>query len=148
MVSLIPIIFLFHFLSSLFGNAEGAVTFNVLNFGAKPDGKSDATQPFFRAWASACTSSVSSIIYVPKGRYLIKSSEFRGPCKSSIKVQIDGTLIAPMDYRVIGNPDYWILFIQVNQLSVIGGSLDANGAGLWQCKTSGQSCPSGARVRT
>ncbi|KAK4436624.1 Polygalacturonase [Sesamum alatum] len=130
----------------MFGNA--AVTFNVIKFGAKPDGKTDATQPFLKAWASACTSMATSTIYVPKGRFLIRSAEFRGPCKSAIKVQIDGTLIAPMDYRALGNSGYWILFIQVNRISVIGGALDAKGAGVWDCKAAGQNCPAGARSIT
>ncbi|KAL8479175.1 hypothetical protein ACS0TY_026150 [Phlomoides rotata] len=111
MISLMSIIFIFHFLSSLFGNAEGALTFNVLKFGAKPDGESDSTQAFLRAWESACTSSETSTIHVPNGRHLIRSVKFEGPCKSSIKVQIDGTLVAPANYRDIGNPGYWIVFI-------------------------------------
>ncbi|KAL1559240.1 endo-polygalacturonase [Salvia divinorum] len=145
MNSLIPIILFL----SWFGNAQGAtVTFNVITFGAKPDGKTDATQPFLEAWAAACTAATASRIYVPKGRYLLRSAEFRGPCKSKIRVQIDGTLVAPVDHRAIGNSDYWILFIQVNWLSVVGGNLDAKGAGLWACKASGQTCPTGARSIT
>ncbi|XP_047943451.1 polygalacturonase [Salvia hispanica] len=132
-----------------FGNAQGAtVTFNVITFGAKPDGKTDATQPFLKAWEAACTAVTASRIYVPKGRYLLRSVEFRGPCKNKIRVQIDGTLVAPLDHRALGNPDYWILFIQVNWLSVVGGNLDAKGAGLWACKDSGQTCPTGARSIT
>ncbi|KAK6161571.1 hypothetical protein DH2020_004952 [Rehmannia glutinosa] len=148
MVSLVPIILFLHFILSLFGNAQGALTFNVIKFGAKPDGKTDATQAFLRAWSSACTSRVASTIYVPKGRYFIRSAEFRGPCKKAIKVQIDGTLVAPMDYRALGNPGYWILFIQVDRLTVVGGALDAKGEGFWACKTSGQNCPVGARSIT
>ncbi|XP_041989849.1 polygalacturonase-like [Salvia splendens] len=132
-----------------FGIAQGAtVTFNVITFGAKPDGKTDATQPFLKAWAAACTATTASRIYVPKGRYLLRSAEFRGPCKNKIRVQIDGTLVAPLDHRALGNSDYWILFIQVNWLSVVGGNLDAKGAGLWACKASGQTCPTGARSIT
>ncbi|KAK4403274.1 Polygalacturonase [Sesamum angolense] len=110
------------------------------------DAKTDATQPFLRAWASACNSKVTSTIYVPKGRFSIRFAEFRGPCKSAINVQIDGTLIAPNDYRALGNPGYWILFIQVNRISVIGGALDAKGDGVWKCKKAGLNCPVQARV--
>ncbi|GER27916.1 pectin lyase-like superfamily protein [Striga asiatica] len=132
----------------LFGIAQGAITFNVTQFGAKPDGQSDSTQPFLKAWASACASRIASTIYVPKGRYFIRSAEFRGPCKKAVKFQIDGTLLAPMDYRALENPGYWILFIKIDRLSVIGGSLDANGAGFWACRASGQNCPVGARSVT
>ncbi|KAG8369378.1 hypothetical protein BUALT_Bualt14G0005000 [Buddleja alternifolia] len=148
MISIVSAILYLHFILSCFCYAQVALTYNVIKFGAKPDGKTDATQPFLRAWASACGATKMSTIYVPKGRYLIKSAEFRGPCKNKIKVQIDGTLIAPMDYRALGNSGYWILFIQVNRISVIGGSLDAKGAGFWACRKSGQNCPVGARSIT
>lgn len=132
---------------SINGVAAGEVTYNVINYGAKPDGKTDATQPFLKVWAAACAAAVPSTrIYVPKGRYLIKEATFRGPCKSRIKVQIDGTLVAPVDYRALGNSGYWILFIKVDRISVIGGTLDANGAGFWDCRKSGKNCPVGARV--
>jgi polygalacturonase len=121
--------------------------YNVVSFGAKPDGKADATQPFLKAWASACSSTRPSTIYVPKGRFLLKATVFRGPCKSRITVQIDGTLVAPLDYRALGNSGYWILFIQVNDVTVYGGTLDAKGAGFWACRKSGKTCPVGARVR-
>ncbi|KAI5670076.1 hypothetical protein M9H77_10440 [Catharanthus roseus] len=123
-------------------------SYNVIKYGAKPDGKTDSTTPFLKAWTAACASVQAAKIYVPKGRYLIKAATFRGPCKSKITVQIDGTLVAPIDYRALGNSGYWILFIQVNRLSVIGGSLDANGAGFWACRKSGNNCPVGARSIT
>ncbi|KAK6138631.1 hypothetical protein DH2020_027617 [Rehmannia glutinosa] len=64
MVSLAPIILFLHFILSLFGNAQGALTFNVIKFGAKPDGKTDATQAFLRAWSSACTSRSTAYLVV------------------------------------------------------------------------------------
>ncbi|CAI9761678.1 unnamed protein product [Fraxinus pennsylvanica] len=112
----------------------------------KPDGTTDASQPFIKAWALACSSVRQSKLYVPKGRYLLNQLAFRGPCRNQIKVQIDGTLVAPDDYRVIGNSNYWILFIHVNKISVIGGTLDAKGVGFWACRRSGKNCPVGANV--
>lgn len=123
-----------------------SVTYNVLSFGAKSDGKSDATQPFLKAWVAACSSVKSATIYVPGGQYLIKAATFRGPCKSKITVKIDGTLVAPSDYRAVGNSGYWILFIKVSRISVVGGTLDGNGAGFWACRKTGKNCPVGARV--
>ncbi|XP_050237891.1 polygalacturonase-like [Mercurialis annua] len=125
--------------------AKAETSYNVLKFGAKPDGKTDSTKPFLMAWSSACRSRTASTIYVPKGRYLIKAIEFRGPCKNKIRVKIDGSIIAPTDYRALGNSGYWILFIQVNDISVFGGTLDAKGAAFWACRNSGKSCPEGAR---
>jgi polygalacturonase len=137
--------FLFLFFISFFVQSSNAA-YNVISFGAKPDGKSDATQAFLKAWASACNSATASTIYIPKGRFLLKATVFRGPCKNRITVQIDGTLMAPTDYSALGNSGYWILFIQVNRVAVYGGTLDAKGAGFWACKKSGKSCPVGARV--
>ncbi|KAF7851380.1 hypothetical protein BT93_L4051 [Corymbia citriodora subsp. variegata] len=122
--------------------------YNVLKYGAKPDGATDATEAFLRAWKAACSSAKAAMIYVPKGRYMLKAVEFRGPCKSPVTVRIDGTLVAPTDYRALGNSGYWILFRQVNKLTVVGGKLDAKGAGYWACKNSGGSCPPGARSIT
>lgn len=119
---------------------------NVLNHGAKPNGATDSTAAFLRAWAAACSSTRAALVYVPKGRYLLRAVDFRGPCKSRIIFRVDGTLVAPSDYRVIGNSDYWIRFVQVDNIMYLGGSLDARGAGLWACRRSGQNCPSGARV--
>uniref|UniRef100_A0A2N9FMF9 Rhamnogalacturonase A/B/Epimerase-like pectate lyase domain-containing protein n=1 Tax=Fagus sylvatica TaxID=28930 RepID=A0A2N9FMF9_FAGSY len=116
--------FLFLFIISFFVQSSNAA-YNVISFGAKPDGKSDATQAFLKAWASACNSATASTIYIPKGRFLLKATVFRGPCKNRITVQIDGTLMAPTDYSALGNSGYWILFIQVNRVAVYGGTLDA-----------------------
>ncbi|KAG6741217.1 hypothetical protein POTOM_054449 [Populus tomentosa] len=137
------------FLFCIFQQSNAAsASYNVIKFGAKPDGKTDSTQPFLKAWSAACSSASPSTIYVPKGRYLLKATVFRGPCKNKITVQIDGTLVAPTDYRALGNSGYWILFIKVNRVSVFGGTLDAKGAGFWACQKSGQNCPVGARSIT
>lgn len=67
----------------------------MISFGAKPDGKTEATQAFLKAWQSACNSAIASTIYIPKGRFLLIETVFRGPCKNRITVKIDGTLVAP-----------------------------------------------------
>ncbi|OIV89517.1 hypothetical protein TanjilG_20328 [Lupinus angustifolius] len=122
--------------------------YNVTAFGAKPDGKFDSTGPFIKAWQSACTSPNPATIYVPKGRFLLNAINFRGPCKSQITVLIAGTLVAPQDYRALGNSGFWILFNHVDNLVVSGGYLDAKGAGFWDCRRYGKSCPVGARSIT
>ncbi|KAM7460850.1 hypothetical protein LguiA_028971 [Lonicera macranthoides] len=116
-----------------------------MDLGAKPDGKTDSTKAFLGAWAAACGSAKPSSIYVPPGRYLVQKMHLSGQCKNSaITVRIDGTLVAPSDFRVIGNAGNWILFEGVNGVTVIGGVLDGQGTGLWSCKSSGKGCPSGA----
>ncbi|KAF3621036.1 Polygalacturonase [Capsicum annuum] len=128
--------------------SNAATTYNVLSFGAVPNEQTDATQSFLNAWRAACSSVEATTIYVPKGRYLVGAATFRGPCKNRITVRIDGTLVAPSDYWAIGNSGYWLLFIQVNGISVIGGNLDAKGAAFWACRNSNNNCPVGARSIT
>ncbi|XVF24536.1 hypothetical protein REPUB_Repub13aG0136600 [Reevesia pubescens] len=123
-----------------------ATNYNVLNFGAKPNAKTDSTEAFLKAWNAACGSADSTFIYVPKGRYLVGSMEFKGDCKSpQIIIRIDGTLVAPTDYQVLGKSANWLSFEGVSGVSIIGnGALDAEGTSLWACKASHNNCPSGA----
>ncbi|XP_013691590.2 polygalacturonase [Brassica napus] len=143
MASLLVLFVFFFFISSC-----SAQSYNVLSFGAKPDGKTDATKEFMAVWKTACASSRPVTIVVPKGRFLLRSLNFDGSkCKRKhITFRVDGTLVAPADYRVIGNEDYWILFQHLDGVTVYGygGVLDAQGTSLWGCKTSGKNCPRGA----
>ncbi|MCD9642426.1 hypothetical protein HAX54_029252 [Datura stramonium] len=121
------------------------VLFNVVNFGAKPDGKTDSSNAFLTAWDSACGSFKPATIYVPQGNFLVKQAHFKGKCNNTAMIfRIDGTLVAPFDYNVIGNAKNWILFQGVDGVSIHGGSLDGQGSSLWACKSSGKNCPRGA----
>ncbi|EOY19568.1 Pectin lyase-like superfamily protein [Theobroma cacao] len=132
-------------LSSRHGMQAAATKFNVLAFGAKPNGKTDSTKGFFKAWNAACGSADSTMMYVPKWRYLLGSMAFKGDCKSpQITIRIDGTLVAPGDYSVLGKSANWLSFEGVSGVSIIGGALDAKGPALWACKASRTNCPSGA----
>ncbi|KAI8568572.1 hypothetical protein RHMOL_Rhmol02G0211600 [Rhododendron molle] len=129
--------------------ANGVTTYNVVNLGAKPDGKTDSTKAFLSAWASACASENPTTIYVPPGTYLIGEAYFHGEhCSNSgkgITFRIDGTLVAPSDYRDVGNAGSWIKFERVSGVSIYGGVLDGRGSALWACKaSSSDNCPSGA----
>ncbi|XP_060171399.1 polygalacturonase-like [Lycium barbarum] len=119
--------------------------FNVVNYGAKPDGKTDSSNAFLTAWDSACGSSKPATIYVPQGKFLVKQAHFKGKCKNkTIMFRIDGTLVAPSDYNVIGNAKNWLLFEGVDGVSIHGGRLDGQGSGLWACKAYEKNCPRGA----
>ncbi|CAN4091266.1 unnamed protein product [Withania somnifera] len=142
------IIFLFSSVFLFMELSNAATTYNLLSFGAIPNGQTDSTQPFLKAWEAACSSVEQATIYVPRGRYLLGAVTFRGPCKNRITVRIDGTLVAPSDYWVIGNSGYWLLFKRVKGISVIGGNLDAKGASFWACRNAGKNCPVGARSIT
>ncbi|KAK7400711.1 hypothetical protein VNO78_11987 [Psophocarpus tetragonolobus] len=123
-----------------------SATYNVVNFGAKSDGKTDSTKAFLNAWAKACASTNPSSIYVPQGRFLVKSATFSGKCNNKgVTFTIDGTLVAPSDYRVTGNAGNWLQFEHVDGVSIHGGVLDGQGTALWGCKNSGKgNCPTGA----
>ncbi|CAI9268904.1 unnamed protein product [Lactuca saligna] len=118
-----------------------ATTYNVRTMGAKTNGRTDSTKTFMAAWSGACGSSKPATIYVPNGRYLVGGLRFSGPCKNkAITIRIDGTLVAPSNYVA----EYWLRFNVVEGVTILGGILDAQGAGLWACKASRRNCPSGA----
>lgn len=123
-------------------------SYNVQKLGAKADGSTDATKFFLSAWSLACASNISAQVYVPPGRYLLGSAiVFSGyNCKRSMVMRIDGIIVAPSNYNLIANAEIWLKFDNVNGLYISGGTLDAQGAALWACKTSGKICPTGATV--
>ncbi|KAJ1414427.1 Pectin lyase fold/virulence factor [Sesbania bispinosa] len=138
------------FCSSLLFNSTLAKStiYNVVDFGANPNGQNDSTEAFLSAWNKACGSPNPTAIYVPQGQFLLGSSmRFSGQyCgNNAISITIDGTLVAPSDYSVIGGAGYWLTFDQVSGVSIHGGVLDGQGTSLWDCKTSGKTnCPIGA----
>ncbi|KAL9233535.1 hypothetical protein vseg_008521 [Gypsophila vaccaria] len=121
--------------------------YNVLQFGAKPNGKVDTSKAFLKSWKEACKTDRPSIIEVPKGRFLLKPITFKGnKCKNqNIAISIKGSLIAPTDHKILGNVENWITFKAVSGVSIVGGVLDARGPAWWRCKTSGDDkCSEGA----
>lgn len=133
-----------------FQYSSSKVTYNVVNLGAKNNGLVDTKDAFLKAWNLSCASTSPAIIYVPTGKYLIASALlFSGQtCKSkAITISISGTLVAPSSYDAIGSDEVWIKFQRVKHLTITGGTLDARGAPLWACKSSGKTCPKGATVQ-
>ncbi|GMN22959.1 hypothetical protein TIFTF001_051271 [Ficus carica] len=91
--------------------SAAAATYNVERLGAKADGKTDSTKAFLAAWAKACASPKPVVVYVPQGRFFLKNVVFGGKCNNNdVTFRIAGTLVAPSDYRVIGDAGYWIFF--------------------------------------
>ncbi|XP_073137921.1 polygalacturonase-like [Henckelia pumila] len=115
---------------------------NVLNYGAKGDGKTDDSKAFQKAWKEACSISSSKVKFVvpttKTNSYHLKPIRFKGPCKSDITVQIAGTIIASDDrsnYKK--DARHWLVFDKVINLSVGGGGIiDGNGNIWWEnsCK--------------
>ncbi|KAJ4954134.1 hypothetical protein NE237_030966 [Protea cynaroides] len=139
-----PMNFLLSLLFLLFSPSAGNAIYNVINFGATPNGNTDSAPAFLRAWSQACSSGNWATLYVPPGQYLLGQAQFSGNCKNPITIQIDGTLVAPSNYHVIGNAGAWLTFIGVTGLSIYGGTLDGQGTTLWACKALGSGCPDGA----
>ncbi|XP_057957050.1 polygalacturonase-like [Malania oleifera] len=146
--ALLSILILFFFLCFDPANAGGgALTqINVVKLGARPDGRTDCAQTFVRAWATACASAFPAQIYVPPGRYLVATPLlFTGhSCRNrATTFRIDGTLVGPANYRALGSVGSWITFEAVAGVSLLGGTLEAQGSAVWACKKSGKasSCP-------
>lgn len=125
-------------------SASASAVYNIATFGGRSDAQTDSSKAIVSAWSAACGSPTHATIYVPRGRFLVRRVAFTGPCKSSkITFQIDGTLLAPSSYT---NTAEWMAFDQVHGVSIVGGTIDGQGASLWSCKSKGHNCPAGARV--
>lgn len=124
------------------------LTFNVVDFGTKPNNaETDSSKALQLAWMHACSSSKPATIYVPKAKFYVRSATFNGPCKNNdITIRIDGALMAPSDFHLTSNSENWILFHNVNGVTVLGGILDGQGTQLWACKNSANTCPRGTTV--
>ncbi|KAL6639947.1 hypothetical protein ACP70R_022257 [Stipagrostis hirtigluma subsp. patula] len=111
-------------------SAAGANNFNAKNYGAKGNGVVDDTKPLMAAWKAACQTAGAVTLVVPPGSYHIGPVQFHGPCKaSSLTFQLQGTLKAASDLKRFGND--WIEFGWTNGLTVVGGTIDGQGAASW-----------------
>ncbi|KAK4721348.1 hypothetical protein R3W88_011581 [Solanum pinnatisectum] len=111
-----------------------ATTFNVRDYGAKGDGKSDDTKAFEVAWTAACKVEASTML-VPSGYvFLLGPISFSGPyCQHNILFQLDGTIIAPADAEAWGSGFFqWLDFTKLVGITIKGsGKIDGNGAVWW-----------------
>nr|XP_010930294.2 polygalacturonase-like [Elaeis guineensis] len=121
--------------------------YNIVDFGAKSDGRTDSAKAFLSAWNAACKANKPAMVYVPPGRFFLSQADVSGPCNNkAIRIFIHGTLIAPSSYS--SSYTLWIRFKYVEGLSIYGGTLDGQGQALWACKMVGGSCPVGATSLT
>ncbi|KAJ0972957.1 hypothetical protein J5N97_020916 [Dioscorea zingiberensis] len=140
MAAIIVLLTLFFFLS--ISSTTTLASFNIMDYGAKADGQTDAAKPLLSAWAAACGSGKPASISIPAGSFFVSKALLEGPCKSNnIRIIIRGTLIAPSSYSATTQ---WLTFNHVQGVSVLGGTIDGRGQSYWACKTAGRSCPPGA----
>ncbi|KAD5317219.1 hypothetical protein E3N88_17165 [Mikania micrantha] len=108
--------------------------FDVLDYGAKGDGRSDDTKAFQAAWANVCKAEASTLI-VPYGyKFLVGPISFSGSnCHKSITFQLDGTIVAPIDPKAWGaSLDQWLEFTNLVGFTIKGkGTIDGRGSNWW-----------------
>uniref|UniRef100_A0ACD5ZXX0 Uncharacterized protein n=1 Tax=Avena sativa TaxID=4498 RepID=A0ACD5ZXX0_AVESA len=133
-------------LTAVFVAAAAVAEYNVVDYGARPDGRSDSAEAFLAAWAAACGHAgrpgSRPVMRVPAGRFLLSQAYFKGPCRSSagVVVAIDGTVFAPPAV----DSTAWIMFHYADGLAIRGGTLDGQGRAHWACKAdAGRECPPG-----
>ncbi|KAK8962829.1 Exopolygalacturonase [Platanthera guangdongensis] len=116
--------------------------FNVVGYGATPDGRSDSAGAFYKAWGEACAADcgwfrgvrVRARVLIPQGTFLVGPVSFRGPCRSPMVVQVKGVVRAPTNLGAFHHQE-WIAFRHVNDLLVTGlGTFDGQGRSVWPYK--------------
>ncbi|XP_039129862.1 polygalacturonase-like [Dioscorea cayenensis subsp. rotundata] len=111
--------------------------FVVTDYGAKPDGKTESSKAFLKAWSESCEYNGSARFIIPKGTFYLYPVTFAGPCynHSSPMVVIQGTLSAPLGLAQFATTRMaWIEFRVLSKLVVNGGGIiNGNGQQVWPC---------------
>lgn len=69
---------------------------------------------------------------IAKGKYLVGPVRFGGPCKAAVSIRVEGTLQAPAEPEKLKSQDGWVVFQNVDKLSVFGGgTFDGQGKLAW-----------------
>ncbi|RVW22801.1 putative polygalacturonase [Vitis vinifera] len=108
--------------------------FDVMNYGAVGDGKTDNSQAFLKAWNETCkVQQQRATLNIPAKTFLLNPIQFLGPCvPTSINVQVAAKIIASTNKSLFSN-NHWLLFSYVKGLTLTGsGTIDGQGAGSWQ----------------
>ncbi|KAL3725347.1 hypothetical protein ACJRO7_030372 [Eucalyptus globulus] len=110
----------------------GAAVFDVTQYSAKADGKTDNSMAFVKAWNAACHNSGPAKLVIPTGTFLSGPVVFQGPCEGSnpITVEVNGTIIASTDISEYSE-DGWFSFELIDGLVLKGGIFDGQGQTAW-----------------
>ncbi|KAL9156694.1 hypothetical protein ABFS82_09G094800 [Erythranthe guttata] len=105
---------------------------NINDFGAQGDGFTDDTKSFREVWKAACSSMSGAEIVIPEMKtYLVRPTDFVGPCRSKVTLRVYGFIVAPQDPEVWDGLDVnkWLYFRRVNRLNIEGAGGLINGMG-------------------
>ncbi|XP_022641620.1 probable polygalacturonase At3g15720 [Vigna radiata var. radiata] len=116
--------------------------YDVRNYGANGNGKSDDSNAFMDAWNDICGRQGTPTLLIPENRvFLVKRNIImKGPCKATnINIQLQGRIVAPQKNAWEGDKSTMIYFTNINGLRIVGkgGSIDGFGSSWWPCKN----CP-------
>lgn len=93
-------------------------------------------QALQKAWTDACAATGQPQLVIPKGDYTVGPVLFKGKCKGSVTIQLDGNLLA--DTNLNRYTSNWLDFQYVDGLTIKGkGKLDGQGSTAWPHNT----CP-------
>ncbi|KAE9611165.1 putative polygalacturonase [Lupinus albus] len=118
-----------------FGLETKESTYNVLDYGANGDGKSDNENAFLSAWNDACGTEGNATLVIPKGKvFMLKNLQLNGPCKAnSIHIQLSGDIVAPTMDKWSDENSRLIIISNVNSLRIDGGgNIDGKGNTWWE----------------
>ncbi|KAH6758750.1 Pectin lyase-like superfamily protein [Perilla frutescens var. frutescens] len=127
--------------NELYRNISRTVVLCIDDFGAKGDGFTDDTKSLQDVWKVACSSSSRAKIVIPSGKsYLVRPTDFAGPCLSKVTLRVSGFIVAPKSPAIWEGLDVrkWLYFHGVKHLKVEGGGIiDGVGKKWWErsCKT-------------
>ncbi|KAK6120177.1 hypothetical protein DH2020_046083 [Rehmannia glutinosa] len=111
----------------------GETVFDVMNYGAKADGKTDDALAFIKAWKAACGSNGPAKVVI-NGQFLAGEVVFSGPCanKQTITIEIQGNVSASTDPSAYSH-GAWILIQHTSNVEVTGGgTINGHGQDVWE----------------
>ncbi|XP_062026219.1 exopolygalacturonase-like [Rosa rugosa] len=106
--------------------------FDVTNYGARGDGRTDNSKAFINAWNGACQNIGGGMVLFPRGTFVVAPVVLKGRCKGPMEFEIQGTLQASKEVKDFIDIDHWITIQYVDGLNISGGgTLDGLGADGW-----------------
>ncbi|KAK6917145.1 Glycoside hydrolase, family 28 [Dillenia turbinata] len=132
-ISLVLFLHIFGLIVSTSPLHAQAKVFNVVNYGAKANDKTDNSAVFLKVWNAACEEEGKKEILIPAGVFRTGPVKMNGPCKGQMLFNNRGVLRAPSDPQL--QVREWITFQYIDGLTVHGlGTFDGQGAYSWSYK--------------